>query len=81
VHLDGDLERATAAYVAAESRRSPDGKTVHVPRLLLWYRGDFGGGTGVRALLRRHGVIGADETPRLRYAGYDWTLDLDDAAR
>lgn len=78
--LDADLGRATAAHLAAETRRSADGRDVSVPRLLLWYRGDFGGGAGIRALLRRHGVIGAAETPRIRYAGYDWTLDLDDAA-
>ncbi len=78
--LDADLERATAAYVVAESARSADGREVRVPRLLRWYRGDFGGRSGTLALLRRHGVIGPDEAPRLRYADYDWTLDLGDAA-
>jgi hypothetical protein len=33
------------------------------------------------ALLRRHGVIWTAETPRIRYGDYDWTLELDDAAR
>ena len=31
--------------------------------------------------LAPHGVIGVAETPRIRYADYDWTLDLDDEAR
>jgi hypothetical protein len=79
--LEVSLERATSAYLASESRRSADGREVSVPRLLLWYRGDFGGGSGIRALLRRHGVIGATETPGIRYADYDWSLDLDDTAR
>jgi hypothetical protein len=78
--LDADLERATAAYVRSESARSPDGREVRVPRLLHWYRGDFGGRAGILALLRRHGVIGPDEAPRLRFADYDWTLDLGDPA-
>jgi hypothetical protein len=78
--LDADLERATAAYLAAESARSAEGNVLMVPRLLRWYRGDFGGRAGILDLLRRHGLIGPDETPRLRYGDYDWTLDVDDAA-
>lgn len=74
--IDADLERATGAYLTSESARSPDGRDLRVPRLLYWYRGDFGGRRGILILLRRHGLIGADETLRLRYADYDWTLDV-----
>jgi hypothetical protein len=79
--LEADLERATGAYLAAESARSAEGSVLTVPRLLSWYRGDFGGRAGILALLRRHGVVGSDEAPRLRYGDFDWTLDLDAAAR
>ena len=74
--LDEDLERATAAYLTTESRRLEDGREVRVPRLLLWFRGDFGGPAGVRRLLRRHGVIGPDDQPLIRFGTYDWTLDV-----
>ena len=74
--LDADLDQATGAYLAAESTRSADGREVRVPRLLLWYRGDFGGRAGILVLLRRHGVIAPGEASRLRFAGYDWTLDV-----
>jgi len=74
--LDADLERATATYLVSESSRSPDGTEVRVPRLLRWFRGDFGGGAGIRTLLRRHGVLAEGEAPRIRYADYDWTLDV-----
>jgi hypothetical protein len=77
--LDEDLERATAAYLASESGRVGDGRTVRVPRLLLWFQGDFGGPSGVRRLLARHGVVGPDERPRLRFGTYDWTLDFSSA--
>jgi hypothetical protein len=79
--LDADLDRATGAYLAGESARSPDGRELVVPRLLRWYRGDFGGHEGILSLLRRHGVLAAGDSPRLRYADYDWTLDLGDATR
>jgi hypothetical protein len=74
--LDADLDRATGAYLAAESTRSADGGEVRVPRLLRWYRGDFGGREGILSLLRRHGILAPGDAPRLRYADYDWTLDL-----
>ena len=79
--LDTDLERATAAYLVAESARSADRSLLTLPRLLRWYRGDFGGRAGFLVMLRRHGVIGPDETPRLRYGDYDWSLDVDDTTR
>ena len=78
--LDEDLERATAAYLTTESRRLEDGREVRVPRLLLWFRGDFGGSGGVRRLLRRHGILRPDERPRLRFGPYDWTIDVASAS-
>lgn len=74
--LDADLERATAAYLTSESRRASESSEIHVPRLLSWYRGDFGGPAGVTRLLRRHGIVGPGERPRLRFRAYDWTLDV-----
>jgi hypothetical protein len=83
--LDADLDRATSVYLLAESRRvatgpgaadSTAGVQLIVPRLLHWYRGDFGGRTGILALLRRHGLVGPSERPTIRFADYDWRLDL-----
>lgn len=78
--LDADLERATGAYLVAESTRSADGREVRAPRLLRWYQGDFGGRAGILALLRHHGLFAPDEAPRLRFGDYDWTLHLGDPA-
>lgn len=74
--LDGDLEAATAAYLRANTALSADRGTLVVPRLLLWYRGDFGGRGAIHALLRRHGLLGDGPAPRIRHGAYDWTLDL-----
>jgi len=74
--LDADLDAATAAYLRANTRLDADGRTLVVPRLLLWYRGDFGGRAGVVALLRRHGLLARGAPPRIRHGAYDWTLDL-----
>ena len=67
--IDEQLELAVRSYLATAADRS-DGSTA-IPRILLWYIGDFGGPSGVRALLRKHDVQVA--AGRLRFADYDWT--------
>lgn len=68
--LDAQLDLATRSYLAATVRRGP--RRLLVPRLFLWFMGDFGGPRGMRSFLGRHGV----ETggARLRFASYDWSL-------
>lgn len=73
--VDDRLDRAAASYLRSETVVE-DG-TARVPRHLLWYRGDFGGGSGVRALLREYDVIDPDAVSRIRYREYDWSLSLD----
>ena len=73
--VDEQLERAAGTYLRNET--DVEGGTVRVPRLMLWYRGDFGGGSGIRRLLREHDVIDPKTTPRIRYQEYDWSLALD----
>jgi hypothetical protein len=68
--LDAQLDLATRSYLAEAVRR--EGPRLLVPRLFLWFMGDFGGPRGVRRFLEQHGV----ETGRahLRFARYDWSL-------
>ena len=73
--LDADLDRAARTYLADETVR--EGGTLRIPRILLWFRGDFGGRSGIFELLERYGVIEPDERPRIRYRSYDWSLELD----
>jgi hypothetical protein len=68
--LDDQLDLATRSHLAGAVRR--EGPRLLVPRLFLWFMGDFGGPRGVRRFLERHGV----ETGRahLRFARYDWSF-------
>jgi hypothetical protein len=72
--LDEQLDLATASYLDAEAEYDPDAGVVRAPRLLLWYVGDFGGPSGVRAFLSDHGVVPRDAAPKLRFRDYDWSL-------
>jgi hypothetical protein len=73
--LDEQLDLATASYLDSEADYDPGTGVVRAPRLMLWYVGDFGGPSGVRAFLRDHGVVPAGASPKLRFRGYDWSLD------
>lgn len=68
-HLEEQLDVATRGYLRGESELRAE--TLFVPQLMLWYLGDFGGLRGVRRLLRRYEVEGADG--RIRFKRYDWT--------
>lgn len=75
--IDAQLDLAASAYLRAECRYDPASNRVEVPRLLLWFRGDFGGPEGILHMLKRSNIIPAGASPGLRYRTYDWSLKLD----
>lgn len=73
--IDEELDVATASYLGQEVEYDPDAGVVELPRLLLWFRGDFGGSRGIRRLLRRYDCIPHGAEPSFSYRSYDWSLD------
>jgi len=67
--IDRQLDLATRSYLSATVEIRPD--RVTVPRIFLWFAGDFGGPRGIRRFLRHHGIEGAGR--QLRFGKYDWT--------
>lgn len=79
--LDAQLDAISADYLRREVQTDAATHTVYVPALLLWFSADFGGtAKAKREILRRHGVLAAAATPRLRYRDYDWTLHIENYA-
>jgi hypothetical protein len=77
--IDEQLDWATEGYLDNTVSYDPDGGLlgrgrVVVPRVMLWYRGDFGGKTGILDFLRRYDQIPADARPRLSHRDWDWSL-------
>jgi hypothetical protein len=70
--IDDQLDAATELYLAETVEYDPGADRVRVPRSFLWYRGDFGGGPGIRELLREYGMIPEVASPSLRYEAWDW---------
>jgi hypothetical protein len=75
--LDEELTLASRSYLGTEVEYDREARLVRVPQLLLWYRGDFGGRTGILDYLRTYGPLPADAAPKIRYRSYDWSLELE----
>jgi hypothetical protein len=81
--LDAQLDRAVRALIAnpAHFRIEPGPPaTLHVNKVLDWYRDDFGGAAGVKRFFSNY-VEGENRTILLRdetalaFFAYDWTLN------
>jgi hypothetical protein len=77
--INEELDIATESYLPEEVRYEPEGGllgrgVVQVPRLMLWYRGDFGGKSGILSMLRRFDLLPEGVRPRLKHREYDWSL-------
>ena len=64
---------ATRSYLDSTVEYDPDAGTVSVPRVFLWFRGDFGGGSGIREFLHDHGAIPDGAAPRIHHQPWDWS--------
>jgi hypothetical protein len=71
--VDEQLDRAAQGYLYATVEYDPDAGVVRVPRVFLWFRGDFGGGDGIREFLRAYDVLPEGARPKLRYQPWDWS--------
>ncbi|MFB6311831.1 MAG: DUF547 domain-containing protein [Salinirussus sp.] len=76
-NVDAALDEATRSYLESTVEYDSSAGTCLVPRIFLWFRGDFGGKSGILAFLRRYDQLPPDARPRLRHREWDWTLDLE----
>jgi hypothetical protein len=72
--VDAKLDRATRTYLDATVEYDPDADRVALPKVFRWFRGDFGGRSGILAFLRRFEQLPADAAPGFRYREWDWSL-------
>lgn len=75
--LDEQLDMATRSYLDSTVQYDADSNVARLPRLCLWYRGDFGGRSGLQSMLERYEQVPPGAQPRLRYLSYDWAVALD----
>jgi hypothetical protein len=71
--VDGALDDATALYLERTVEYDARRNRVRLPRVCLWFVGDFGGPSGLRSLLREFELIPPGASPSLRFDSYDWS--------
>lgn len=75
--LDRQFAEQTKAYLTKTTVYEAEKNTAKVTALFSWFRGDFGGKSGIRKILKQHELVPADSRVSLSYLNYDWTLDLE----
>ena len=71
--VDDQLDAATRLYLEETAEYDPGSGVARIPRVFLWYRGDFGGGDDIRRFLREYGVVPDGADPTLRHRPWDWS--------
>ncbi|WP_084696362.1 DUF547 domain-containing protein [Maribacter thermophilus] len=75
--LNEQFDKGTKAYLSSTTDYNELKKEVSVTSLFNWFRGDFGGKSGIRKILKQNSLIPTTKDIDLVYKNYDWTLDLD----
>ena len=75
--LEQQLSLATRSYLSSDVEYHEAMNTIHLPAIMGWFRGDFGGKKGMRHLLRQQGYPNVDASTKIRFKKYDWNLYLD----
>ncbi|MEB8346751.1 DUF547 domain-containing protein [Flavobacteriaceae bacterium KMM 6898] len=75
--LDEQLEKGTQRFLTKTSEFDSDKREAAVTSLFSWFRGDFGGKSGTKDILKKYGIIKSTKDVDLVYKNYDWTLYLD----
>jgi len=73
--IDDQLELATRTYLDSTVAYDPEAGTVRVPRVFLWYLGDFGGRRAIRQFLHEYDVIPPEASPSVRFQSWDWSQE------
>jgi len=77
VDFDREVDRVAKAFLNSVSDYDAENEEVSTTVLFSWFRGDFGGNSGIRNTLIRYDVLPRGSDAKLNYKDYDWTLALD----
>lgn len=72
--LNKQFDFMTKSYLKEQT--TINGTTANVVSLFSWFRGDFGGKSGAKKILKKYGIT-AEKPKNLNFTTYDWTLLLD----
>ena len=74
--IDQQLDMATLTFLEGETDVLEDQKEIHITRLFQWFKGDFGGSSGIRNILKEKLKL-ENRDYKLIYKAYSWDEELD----
>jgi hypothetical protein len=74
-NLDKELIFMATNYLREQTDYNKETKTATSTALFSWFRGDFGGTSGAKEILKEYNITKA-KPKRLKYKKYDWTILL-----
>ncbi len=75
--LDDQLHIATKSYIESEFRYDTINETIYLPKVIGWFRGDFGGMHNLPIFLKSHSIIpNKISIYQIKFNDYDWKMQL-----
>ena len=78
--INDQLQNAAKVYLKDHTKYSKENNSVETTTLMSWFRGDFGGKSGTKKILKDFNLIPDDSNPNVTFGNYDWTLDINNYA-
>lgn len=75
VDFDRQINEVTSKFLKESTTYDAEKDHAMVVALFSWFRGDFGGGQGIREILKKYGAT-PKKPEKVTITEYDWTLDL-----
>lgn len=72
--IDKQLDMATEGYLDTHVEYDPHAGEAVLPRIILWYRGDFGRKRDILDFLIGHGQLPPGARPQFSYRDWDWSM-------
>ncbi|MEL6389660.1 MAG: DUF547 domain-containing protein [Bacteroidota bacterium] len=74
--LENLLQRKMISYLQEHTIVDESDNVVITTPLMSWFRGDFGGRSGIKDLLKSIYIIPPDMNPKIKWESYDWTMKI-----
>ncbi len=78
--VNDQLQNSAKSYLSSHTEYDKAKGVVTTSVLTSYFRGDFGGKSGTKKVLKEFNLIPDDSNPKLAYGDYDWSLDIDNFA-
>lgn len=80
-NLDEQLTEAAKTFILSTSEYDDIRNMVFISKIFSWYRGDFGGKSGIRELLKKYGAVPKKSgRAKIEFKDYDWSVSTSNYA-